>query len=256
MKLKLINFFNDKAKILENVINLEFTFSGHCTLPLIKKSLVIKDTLSTEDKVLVGLNIQDRSYKEKLKLHRNCIVTQVGHPSQAKLQKLLKQVGVNNDQFFSILESISFSCEICAKYTGFNPRPVVGFSLAKEFNDIVAMDLKPYKSVHFLHLIDLGTRYGNAVVIHSNGKEVIVKNIMLHLTAIFGAPVRFLLDNGGEFNNLDFQDMSENLKVEIAAKVAESLWSNGVVERHNAVTGNMLDKTFADTDFSLETALA
>ena len=152
-------------------------------------------------------------------MHRNCI----GHPSQDKLQKLPKQAMVNNDdQFLSILETISFDCEICAKYKRSNPRPVVGFSLAKEFNDTVAMDLKLYKGVHFLHLINLATRYSSAVVIHSKGKEVIVKNIMLHWIAIFGALVRLLSDNGGEFNNYDFQHMSENLNVEIATMAAAS----------------------------------
>ena len=101
---------------------------------------MIKDTLSTEDRILVGLNIRDKSYKEKFQIASK-LHTQFGHPSQDKLQKLLKQAGVNDDQFLSILESISFDCEICAKYKRSNPRPVVGFSLAKEFNDIVAVDL-------------------------------------------------------------------------------------------------------------------
>ena len=114
------------------------------------------------------------------------------------------------------------------------------------------MDLKPYKGVHFLHLIDLATRYSNAVVIHSKGKEVVVKNIMLHWIAIFGAPVRCLSDNGGEFDNYDFQHMSENLNVEVVTMAAESPWSNGVVEHHNAVIRNMADKIIADTDCSLE----
>ena len=61
-----IDFVNDKAKILGNVANFEFTSSGHYALPSTKeRSLVIKDTLSTEDRILVGLNIQDKSYKEK-----------------------------------------------------------------------------------------------------------------------------------------------------------------------------------------------
>ena len=56
------DFINDEAKILGNVVNLEFTFSGHYILPLTKeRSLVIKNTLSTEDRILVGLNIQDKS---------------------------------------------------------------------------------------------------------------------------------------------------------------------------------------------------
>ena len=108
------------------------------------------------------------------------------------------------------------------------------------------MNLKPYKGVHFLHLIDLATRYSNAVVIHSKGKEVIVKNIMLHWIAILGAPIRFLSDNGGEFNNYDFQDMSESLNVEIATTGPMELWSIMI----NAVIGNMVDKIIADTDCS------
>ena len=96
---------------------------------------MIKDTLSTEDRILVGLNIRDKSCKEKFQIASK-LHTQFGHPSQDKLQKLLKQAGVNDNQFLSILE-----CEICAKYKRSNPRPVVGFSLAKEFNDIVAVDL-------------------------------------------------------------------------------------------------------------------
>ena len=64
-----IDFVNDKARILGNVVNLEFTSSEHYTLPLTKeRSLVIKDTLSTEDRILVGLNIQDKSYEEKLQI--------------------------------------------------------------------------------------------------------------------------------------------------------------------------------------------
>ena len=78
---------------------------------------------------------------------------------------------------------------------------------------------------------------------------------MFHWIAIFEAPVRFLSDNGGESNNYDFQDMSGDLNVEIATTAAESPRSNGVVERHNAVTGNMVDMIIADTECSLEIAL-
>ena len=253
-KAKMINgFVNDKAKVLGNVVSLEFTSSGHYTLPLTKERiLVVKDTLSTEDRILVGLKIQDKSYKEMFQIASK-LHTQFGHLSQSKLQNLLKQAG---DHFLSILESISFDCKICAKYKRSNRRPAVGFSLAKDFNDTVAMDLKPHKGVHFLHLIDLATRYSNAIVIHSKGKEVIVKNIMLHWIAIFTATLRFLSDNGGEFNNYDFQGMSENLNVETVPTAGESPWSIGVVKRHNAVIGNMVDKIIADTDCSLEIALA
>ena len=85
-----------------------------------------------------------------------------------------------------------------------------GRSLAKEFNDVVAMDLKPFNNAHILHLIDLSTRYSNAVVIRSKYKDVIVKNILQHWIAVSGAPDKILSDNRDKFNNQELQDMSEN----------------------------------------------
>ena len=54
---------------------------------------MIKDALSTEDRILVGLNIQDKSNKEKFQIASK-LHTQFGHPSHDKLQKLLKQAGL------------------------------------------------------------------------------------------------------------------------------------------------------------------
>ena len=54
-------------------------------------------------------------------------------------------------------------------------------------------------------------------------KDVIVKNILQHWIALFGAPNKILSDNGGEFNNQELQDKSENLNIEIMTMAAESL---------------------------------
>ena len=118
------------------------------------------------------------------------------------------------------------------------------------------MDLKPLNNVHILHLIDLLTRYSNAVVVRSKHKDVIVKTILQHWIDLFGAPNKILSDNGGEFNNQELQDMSKNLNIEIMTIAAESPWSSGVCERHNAVIGNMVTKIVAETKCPLEIALA
>ena len=69
------------------------------------------------------------------------------------------------------------------------------------------MDLKPLNNIHILHLIDLSTRYSNAVAIFKHkDKDVIVKNILQYWIALFGAPNKILSDNGGEFNNQELQD--------------------------------------------------
>ena len=74
--------------------------------------------------------------------------------------------------------------------------------------------------------------------------------------SIFGTAGKFLVDNGGEFDNEDFKSMRENLNIRICTTAAESPWSNGLVERHNAVLGNMLTKIMAEQSCSLEVAVA
>ena len=113
------------------------------------------------------------------------------------------------------------------------------------------------KDTHFFYilLIDLATRYNHAVVIRTKDKNTVVKHILLHWIAIFGSPNRFLSDNGGEFNNTDFQEMSECLNIEIHTTAAESPWSSGIVERHNGVLGNMVYKILEDTNCGIEVAL-
>ncbi len=53
--------------------------------------------------------------------------------------------------------------------------------------------------------------------------------------ALFGVPKKILTNNGGEFNNELVRDMAEQLNTIITTTAAESPWSNGIVERHNAV---------------------
>ena len=104
-------------------------------------------------------------------------------------------------------------------------------------------------------MIDLFTCYSAASIVKSKHKEVIVDTILKHWVAIFGTPQSIFADNGGEFNNELLRDVAELLDVSVASTAAESPWSNGVVERHNATLGNMVYKIVADTNCSIENAL-
>ena len=73
---------------------------------------------------------------------------------------------------------------------------------------------------------------------------------------MFGSPGQILTDNGGEFNNEDFRIMGENLNIKIKSTVAESPWSNGINECHNAKLGDMIDRIIADRRCSLQVAVA
>ena len=108
-------------------------------------------------------------------------------------------------------------------------KPIVGLRLADNFNEVVSMDLKEY--IHgeswILHLIDTATRYSAACLINTKKQDEIVKKIFSMWITYFGAPCKFLSDNGGEFANATFREMNEKLNVITATTAAESPWSNG-----------------------------
>ena len=55
-------------------------------------------------------------------------------------------------------------------------------------------------------------------------------------------PEKLYSDNGGEFNNSELQDMAENLNITLKTTPADSPFSNGLVERYNAVLTETLLK--------------
>ena len=118
------------------------------------------------------------------------------------------------------------------------------------------MDIKFYSGKPILHLTDHATRFSAASVIHSKERDVIISKIFEIWISLFGSPGQILTDNGGEFNNEDFRIMGENLNTKIKSTAAESPWSNGINERHNAILGDMIDRIIADWRCSLQVAVA
>ena len=139
-------------------------------------------------------------------------------------------------------------------------RPLVGFPLATEFNECVAMDLKQWSyqnKVWLIHIVDHLTQYSTSCFIQSKRKAVIVESIFKIWIAIFGSPKSVLVDNGGEFDNSEFISFCENFNINIKTTARESPWSNGLVEPHNGVLGNTVRKMVSDKpNCSLETGAA
>ena len=73
---------------------------------------------------------------------------------------------------------------------------------------------------------------------------------------MFGCPRKILSDNGGEFNNQLTRELGEQLNTEVLSTAAESPWSNGITERHNALIGQMMIKVIDDQKCPAEIALA
>ena len=79
---------------------------------------------------------------------------------------------------------------------------------------------------------------------------------MVNWVKWLGPPSKFLWDNGGEFVNHDVVELAEKCNITILTTAAESPWSNGLCERHNALIASNIHKIRLDTGCSLEIALA
>ena len=170
-----IDFKNEYVELFGKKINLFFTSSGHYFIPIkdITKNL---ETFNDVNNVLNLNCTSDKNEKknEALKLH-----CEFGHHNYKKIVDLLKDTEVNDKQLEEELKKVDYSCEICLRYKKSRPRPIVGLSMAKSFNETVGMDLKQWSSnppVWFLHLVDHATGYSSSCVIYTKKKEEIVRN--------------------------------------------------------------------------------
>ena len=64
-----------------------------------------------------------------------------------------------------MVQNLDKNCEICMRYKRPSLRPLVGFSLAHDCNETVAMDLNQFRGVYVLHMVDHATRYSAVAII-------------------------------------------------------------------------------------------
>ena len=186
----------------------------------------------------------------------NKLHSQFAHPTPEKLIKLVSSAGRGNDMdLIKAIKEVSQSCDVCKIYKKPSPRPAVGMPLASDFNEVVALDLKFFRGNIILHLIDHVSRFSAACIVKSKKPNEIIDAIFRIWISVFGPPKRFLSDNGGEFVNCEFLDMCEAFGIVVLTTAAESPWSNGLCERHNAFLADMLQKVSEEQKCDLPTAL-
>ena len=247
-----IDFANDKVTMFGNQQDLLTTSSGHYAVSISERACIDRLDESDTETTLIAKTV---NMADKMKVARK-LHSQFPHPSTDKLLKLINNAGLVDDKELkeAIIE-IYQTCEICKVYRKPGYKPVVSVSLAEEFNEVVAMDLKFIESNIILHLIDHVTRFSAAAIVKSKEREEIVKHLFRSWISIFGAPSKFFSDNGREFSNDNYNAMGEAYNITIKKTAAESPFSNGLAERHNAVLEEMLLKTCEDTGASVEVAL-
>ena len=260
-----LDFVNDVIVMSGQQIQLQHTSNGHYCIPITSKQIPIRNLSSKYNPTvpmevfLSAENLDQRNFKEKqaiaTKLHR-----QFGHPLDSKkLRDLCLEAGINDQELFKQSDNVTQSCDTCDRNKKARAHPVVSMPLANDFNDVLAMDLKfvtvNNRKYTILHLIDAFTRFSAASIVSSKHKEVIVATIMKQWVATIGKPKSLFSDNGGEFNNELLRDIAELLDCKVITTAAFSPRSNGIVERHNAVTESMILKIVHETKCSVENAL-
>ena len=246
-----INFVTDSVVMFGEEQKVTVTQSGHYAIPLNKAGQLLEDIDKKNIKITLIAENMDKK-KMALKLH-----SQFAHAPKVKLVSLLSRAGRGDDkELIKSIEEVQKTCKICNEYAKPTPRPVVGLSHASAFNETVAMDLFSFRGKIILHLIDHLTRFSVAYLCNSKEPKEIIKAIFLAWISIFGAPSKFLFDNGGEFANERMKELGERMNIRLMHTAAESPWSNGLVERHNATLKDMLERIMAEGDVTLPVALA
>ena len=246
-----LDFGSEAINFLGEVIPIKITQSGHYCIQLSREpthqSPDVKKIMFTSP---INPDNPSEAKNNITKLHK-----QFAHPHPNRLKKLISDSGIKDTNIMKIVQDVSDSCEICKKFKKPPHRPVVGFPTATSFGEVVAMDLKDIAGFKVLHMIDHATRYSSACVIPNKQKETIVKAILQFWVRVFGSPQHFLFDNGGEFVNDEMIQFAEQFSVIIKTTAAESPWSNGLCERHNAILADLTTKVMNDNSCSIQIAL-
>ena len=247
---------NSTVCFLGVVVPLTISSTGHLCLtisrPLDSSNVETQNVLSRVlfSSPIAGIGPDLKNKATKLHL-------QFCHPPADRLIDLIKKAGTSDERIFDAIRNVSSQCDVCIRNKRAPLRPTVGFPLATQFNETVALDLKSRgPDGYFLHMIDHLTRYSSACLIKNKRKETIIKGIMDHWIKIFGCPKYFLSDNGGEFINHEFIDLAEKFNITLRTTAAESPWSNGLCERHNGILNTNVNKVMDNGVSSLEVALS
>ena len=123
---------------------------------------------------------------------------------------------------------------MCKVYCKSPPTPIA----ANHFQETVAMDLKFYnKKICSLLL----TTVQDCLLPLSSPKknpDTLIKATFKLWISVYGSAETFLYNNGGECANGDFTELCESFGI-----ILEAPWSKGLVELHNLILSDMLDKS-------------
>ena len=181
------DFAIDKVNFLNQNLDPTLTSSGHYAVPISRTEKLLANMDSTDDSEKVFLtknNLSSKSSDEKKKIAKK-LHCQFGHSSSEKLKKLLQSANIHDKELIEEINNIEEQCDICLQYKKPKLRPVVGFSLSKDFNDVVAVDVKAMEMGHILHIVEHATRFSAEAVVKSKQKEEMAEDQQMNIPSLF-----------------------------------------------------------------------
>lgn len=150
----------------------------------------------------------------------------------AKKKKIHQQFGYPTSEINSAIDGngeVSDCREICMMYRKTPSRRIVSANMAKEFNKLMAIELKEYKieDICFLHMVEMATWFSNSCVIKCKEMKITEKLMETWLGTSLEAPVTIFCDIGKECANI-FLKMRENINIQVLHTAAYSPFINGL----------------------------
>ena len=163
----------NQLNILGQGVAIKFTSSRHYSV-LISKRYEALDKFTEENSKSIFLstdNKSDRQVSKKKKENSRKLHNQFGNSNARKILRLVKVSGIQCNEIFE--EKLRRTDPFQWNKEKSPLKPVVEFSLSKDFNVVEAMDLIEVNGSKILHMTD-ATRYTATVILKSKYKEEIV----------------------------------------------------------------------------------
>ena len=249
-----LNMVDDTASIDGKLIRVDTTSAGHFILNLFGDNERQDNNMMQE---ICAVNMLKESEEVQMqllhKLHK-----QFGHRPKRVFIELIKSAEQWDPKFSKMIDLIIDGCEGCILRKRSPDKPAVALPMAKDFNHILAMDLKKWDDRNYiLYFVDLFTKYTVGVVIQDKKPETIVAKLFENWIRYFTVPDIILTDNGGEFINEAMKEVCSVLNVYHMTTAANSPWQNGTCEKHHALCDCVIGCLRRDyPKMSLEQAVA
>ena len=169
-----------------------------------------------------------------------------GHLRPFKVRELIKNAGRLTADVEKHIESLKL-CEPCLLHKNKVPRPKISLPRAKDFNEMVTVDLKentryPTAPKFILYVVDSFSRFIRACFIKDKRAETVTNAVWELWIEFFGPMGTLHSDLGREFVNDEMAKLCEKFDMKQTTTATQSAHQNGRCERNHALCDRMIDK--------------